>query len=87
MSNWLRMGYGGLVDRRRVVAVGRARSATIKRLLAAMTPHRVLNLTYGYPREAVLLLDNGYAVLVSLTLEEIEALLHKDNEEGGDDEP
>ncbi len=71
MNDWIELGMGGAIDRRRIVAIGNPRSSHIRRLLTAAGPDKVLNLTYGYPREAVLVLDNGYLAVVSLTIEEL----------------
>ncbi len=43
----------------------------VKRLLEAAGPQRVLNLTYGYPRQSVALLDNGCLAVLSLSVEEL----------------
>jgi hypothetical protein len=58
-----------------VVAFARASSAPVKRLLEAAGPSRVLNLTYREPRAAVIVLDNGYLAVVSLSVEEVIASL------------
>lgn len=74
----LTFGRGGIVDAAHVVAVAAARSAPIKRLLLKTPTERILNLTYGYPRESVLILDNGFLVIVSLTVEALSQLLNSD---------
>lgn len=71
MGHIISLGPGGALDLSRIVAVGRVTSAPIKRLLAAAGPQHVINLTYGYPRQSVVLLDNGYLAVVSLTVEDI----------------
>lgn len=58
------------------------KSAPVRRLLEAAGPGRVLNMTYGYPRQSVVLLDNGYLAVVSLTVEEL--LEHLDFPDGGE---
>jgi regulator of extracellular matrix RemA (YlzA/DUF370 family) len=83
MSNWIQVGEGGVIDKRRVVAIGRVRSAPILRLLKSTDPTRILVLTYGYPRQSVLLLDNGYLAIVSTSLEDLLATYHGGQ---GDDE-
>lgn len=75
MSDFVKLGYGGYLAAGRIVAVARARSAPVKRLLEAAGPSHVINLTYGYPREAVVLLDNGFIAIVSLTPDELIAAL------------
>lgn len=81
MENWLRLGYGGLVGRQRIVAVGRARSKHMRRLIEATPPGCLLDLTYGYPRESVVLLEGGFLAIVSVPLEELQELLERDNDE------
>lgn len=71
MPRMLRLGQGGGVDVERVAAVAPFRSKPIKRLLAAAEAGQVMNLTYGYPRHSVILLDNGYLIITSLTLDEL----------------
>jgi regulator of extracellular matrix RemA (YlzA/DUF370 family) len=75
MTAFIPLGQGGWVARGRVLAIAHAQSAPIKRLMQALEPDRVLNLTYGYPRESVLLLDNGFLALVSVPMPELLALL------------
>lgn len=75
MNAWITLGRGGILDTRRVLAVASARSAPIKRLLARTPPERVVNLTYGYPRESIILLEGGWLILVSLTIDQISDLL------------
>ncbi|HMN11604.1 MAG TPA: DUF370 domain-containing protein [Bellilinea sp.] len=83
MSRWIAVGYGALLDAERVVAAVRARSAPVKRMLDAAGPAQVVNLTYGYPRECVVLLDTGHLALISLTLDD---LLRRLNTEEDHDE-
>jgi regulator of extracellular matrix RemA (YlzA/DUF370 family) len=71
MSKILILGRGGSIHTERVVAVAHAKSAPILRLVKATHPSRVLNLTYGYPRRAVIILDGGYVVLSSRTPDEL----------------
>ncbi len=66
---YLDLGRGGLITLDRIVAVARANSAPVKRLLEAAGPARVLNLTYGEPRQSVIVLDNGYLAVVTPTPE------------------
>lgn len=66
---WIEVGRGGAIAAARVLAVARANSAPVKRLLQAAGPGRVLNLTYGDPRETVLILDNGYLVVTGVSMD------------------
>jgi len=71
MGRMLLFGRGGAVTVESVLAVANAKSAPIKRLLASANPQDLLDLTYGYPRKAVLILSNGMLAVVSRTPEEI----------------
>jgi regulator of extracellular matrix RemA (YlzA/DUF370 family) len=70
MARMMVIGRGGAIDIDRVIALMPARSAPVKRLLAQV-PQQVINMTYGYPRRSVILLDNGYFVLTSLTVAQL----------------
>jgi regulator of extracellular matrix RemA (YlzA/DUF370 family) len=67
MGRWIVVGKGGVLAADRVVAVARADSAPIRRLVEAVGRDRVVNLTFGQPRRAIAVLDSGHAVAVSLT--------------------
>jgi regulator of extracellular matrix RemA (YlzA/DUF370 family) len=67
MGRWIVVGKGGVLAADRVVAVARADSAPIKRLVEAVGRDRVVNLTFGQPRRAVVVLDSGHVVVVGLT--------------------
>ncbi len=75
MARLITLGRGGAIDVDRILLVASARSAPIKRLLAVVDADRVFNLTYGYPRETVILLEGGIFVIVSQTTEDITQLL------------
>lgn len=81
MGRLLRMGEGGLLDAGRIVAVARARSAPVRRLLKHADASRVLDLTYGYPRESVVLLEGGWLALISLTPQALLNMLHEKGDE------
>ncbi len=80
MSRWIVVGRGGILDAAHVVAIARARSAPVKRLLEAAGPARVINLTYGYPRQSVVLLDNGFLAVVTLSVEDLARHLQLEEE-------
>lgn len=65
------VGRGGVIVAERVVAVGRAESAPMRRLVQAVGPERVINLTFGRLRRAVVVLDSGHVALVALPPEAI----------------
>jgi regulator of extracellular matrix RemA (YlzA/DUF370 family) len=71
MTKLILFGRGGAIAADRVIAVARASSAPVKRLIEAAGPSRVLSLTYGEPRQSVIMLDNGSLVVVSLSVEEV----------------
>jgi regulator of extracellular matrix RemA (YlzA/DUF370 family) len=85
MTKLILFGRGGAIAADRVVAVARASSAPVKRLIEAAGPTRVLSLTYGEPRQSVIMLDNGCLVIVSLSIDEVLDKLQEAQEvEGGD---
>ncbi len=81
MPRMIILGRGGAIDADRVVAVAPFKSKPIKRLLDAVGPARVINLTYGYPRQSVVVLDNGYLAVTSRTMDELARAFHSGNRE------
>ena len=71
MANMILLGEGGSINPERVTMVASAKSAPIKRLLKTIEPHRVIDLTYGYPRESVLVMDTGMLAITSYPIEKI----------------
>jgi regulator of extracellular matrix RemA (YlzA/DUF370 family) len=71
MPDMLILGRGGSLNVERVIAIAPMGSAPIKRMLAATPEDRVLNMTYGYPRRSVLVLDNGAVVISSRSVGEL----------------
>lgn len=71
MGRWLTVGAGGVLAVDRIVAVAQARSAPIHRLAEAVGAKQMIDLTFGQSREAVVVLDSGHVVAVSLTPEEL----------------
>lgn len=84
MRHMVSLGEGGAIDAAYIVLVTPFKSKPIRRLLAQTDPARVLNMTYGYPRESVLLLDNGFIVIASQKAVDLAAALDTHNiyEEG-----
>ena len=72
------LGRGGIINAERVVMVAAARSEPVKRLLASTPEERILNLTYGYPRESVILFENGYLAVISQTVEALAEVLESE---------
>jgi regulator of extracellular matrix RemA (YlzA/DUF370 family) len=71
VGTWIVVGKGGMLAADRIVAVAQARSAPIRRLAEAVGRERMVDLTFGQPRRAVVVLDSGHVVAVSLTPEEL----------------
>ncbi len=74
------MGYialdqAGFVKAERVVAIGRADSAAMRRLLASLPREKIVYLTGGRRRQAVILLDTGHAVVCAVAPAELHAQL------------
>ena len=80
MGRWIVVGKGGVLAADRVVAVAQASSAPIRRLAEAVGRERMVDLTFGQPRRAVVVLDSGHVAAVSLTpealLERLEEVEH-----------
>ena len=71
MGRWLVLGEGGVLAVDRIVSIAQARSAPIRRLAEAVGAKQMVDLTFGQSREAVVVLDSGHVVAVSLTPEEL----------------
>lgn len=67
MSKWVTVGKGGILTLDRIVSVARADSAPVRRLVEAVGREREVDLTFGQPRRAVVVLDSGHIAAVSLT--------------------
>jgi regulator of extracellular matrix RemA (YlzA/DUF370 family) len=72
-------GYG-FIQVERIVTVGRADAAPMRRLLAALPREKVVILTGGRRRRSVVLLDTGHAVITSLSVAELQARLAAEEE-------
>lgn len=69
------LGKDGFIKAERVLSIGRAKSAPMRRLLATLPPDKVIYLTGGRRRRSVVLLDTGHAVVTALDVEEVRAQL------------
>ena len=77
-TRWITIPNQGLVCVDRIVAVGPASSAAMRRLLGATPLAHVIGLTGGRKRHSILVLDSGHVAITALEVEEIERLLlHK----------
>jgi regulator of extracellular matrix RemA (YlzA/DUF370 family) len=78
---WIEIDGMGLIAADRVVAVGLAESAPIKRLLAQAPETKVVNLTGGHKRQTVVILDSGHVVITPLSVGQLTYLLNRAREE------
>lgn len=69
------LGRGGAIAAERIVAVARANSMPIRRMVESTALSHILNLTYGEPRQAILILDSGYIAIISMTVEDVLAIV------------
>ena len=70
-SLWILDGRGGGLAATRIVAIARADSAPVRRMVEAVGWERIIDLTFGQPRRALAILDSGHVVALSLTPEEL----------------
>lgn len=80
MADFILIGDHTLINTRRIMAAVSVRSQPIQRLLKTYPRERLFDLTFGYPRSAVLLFDNGRLGLISLNLTHLSELLKSDEE-------
>ena len=73
---WLELEQQGIVNAGRIVAVGGAQPAGMKRLLGAAPPEHIVDLTSGQRRQSLLVLDSGHVVITALSVEEVAGLLN-----------
>lgn len=76
-ERWIDIDGQGLVYAERVVSVGPAQSAAMKRLLGATPLTHLVVLTGGHKRRTLLLLDSGHVVVTALEIAEVAALLNE----------
>ena len=74
-AGWIAIGENGFIQQSRIVGIGSAHSAPIRRLLQTMHTEFVVVLTGGQRRETAVLLDSGHVVITALTLAEWQTLL------------
>ncbi|MEP7284278.1 MAG: extracellular matrix/biofilm biosynthesis regulator RemA family protein [Chloroflexota bacterium] len=78
MTRLISVGKGGFVEVQQIVAAGRANSSPIKRLLKVAGIAKIVDLTYGEPRQSVIVLNNGFLAIVSLSLEALVDAIEKE---------
>mgnify|MGYP003681916541 CR=1 FL=1 len=68
----LHVGFGSTIDAQRIIAICKAGSAPIKRMVRrAEEEGRTIDLTYGRKVNTVIVLDTGHLVLAALQTETI----------------
>jgi regulator of extracellular matrix RemA (YlzA/DUF370 family) len=87
MPRVLILGRGGSINADRVIAVAHAKSEPIRRMIESTDMGKVMNLTYGYPRRSVIVLDNGFIVISSRTPEGLARALGSCEELTDEDQP
>lgn len=65
----------GFIKAERILTIGRADAAPMRRLLAALPRDKVVTMTGGRRRQAVILLDTGHAVVCAVAPGELFARL------------
>lgn len=65
----------GFIRAERIVTIGRANSAPMRRLLASLPREKVVFMTGGRRRQSVVLLDTGHAVVTAVSPEALHARL------------
>ncbi|MCP4426843.1 MAG: DUF370 domain-containing protein [Chloroflexi bacterium] len=65
----------GLIAVERIVAVGRATAAPMRRLIREAPATKVIVLTGGRKRETVVALDSGHVVITAVSLAELKRQL------------
>ncbi|MEW5989256.1 MAG: extracellular matrix/biofilm biosynthesis regulator RemA family protein [Chloroflexota bacterium] len=69
--NWIQIDHRGILIPSRIVAVGSARSAPLRRLLGDLPRSKIIDLTGGRKRQTIVVLDSGHVAVTALTVEEI----------------
>lgn len=72
---WIELDDDGVVIAERIVAVGQAESAPMRRLLDIVPPEKVIVLTGGRRRQAIVILDSDHVVVSALSVAELLARL------------
>lgn len=66
MKSWIDVGKGGYFAADRIIALAKADSAPIRRLIAAVGAGQLVDLTFGRPCRAVAILDSGHVIMMPL---------------------
>ena len=70
MPEMLLLGRGA-INSNRVIAVAAVKSDPIRRLIKSLPESQRLDLTFGYPRSAIIFMDNGLVILTMRSAEEV----------------
>lgn len=73
--SWLFLEGYGVIAIERIVAVGPAEAAPIRRLLDVTPASHIIVLTAGHRRQSVVVLDSGHIVLTALPVTRLQQLL------------
>ena len=68
---WIEIEEQGVIQVDRIVAIALYESAPIRRMIGGLDAERVIVLTSGKRRSAVLILDSGHVAITALTPHEI----------------
>lgn len=75
MMHWVDLGDNGLIVTQRIVAVGKADAAAMRRLVAETPATHVVDLTGGAKRRSVVVLDSDHIVLTAMTVLDVRLAL------------
>lgn len=75
--HWIDINHQGVVMAERVVAIGHADAAPIRRLISDVPVNKRVVLTGGQKRAAVLILDTGHIIITAQPISRITTLLRR----------
>jgi regulator of extracellular matrix RemA (YlzA/DUF370 family) len=67
MVDYLLLPAGGVIATMKIVAIARADSAPVRRLLREVGEGNVVNLTFGQPRRSVVIMETGHLIITALS--------------------
>ena len=66
--HWIEIEDQGMVMEERIVAIGPAESAPMRRLIAAVPEERIIILTGGNRRQSILIMDSGHLIVTAIPI-------------------
>jgi regulator of extracellular matrix RemA (YlzA/DUF370 family) len=75
MMQWIDLGDNGLIITPRIVAVGKADAAAMRRLVAETPATHVVDLTGGGKRRSVVVLDSSHLILTTMSVLDVRLAL------------